>query len=181
MTEEDVLLEVLETLIEIKIPYALTGGLAVSFYGNPRSTHDFDLIVQIPHDPKMIKKLLAVFGKDYYISEEGIIDALLHKTMFNIIHHETGLKIDFWILKGDAYDHEAFLCRKQKKLMGKDIFILSAEDMIINKLLWYKVSEIYKHLNDAKGIYRIQGDKLDQKYLTEWADRLSITEFLKVL
>lgn len=179
MTEEDVLLEVLDLLDKLKIPYALTGGLAVSFYGHPRSTHDFDLVIQIPPGPTIIKKLLKAFGSDYYISEEGVIDALLHKTLFNIIHQETGLKIDLWILKGTEYDREAFSRRKINKALGKKIFMLSAEDMILNKLLWYKVSEIDKHLKDAKGIYEIQKEKIDNKYLLRWALKLSVHELFK--
>ena len=178
MTEEEVLKEVITSLEELSIPYALTGGLAVSFYGYPRSTHDFDLIVQIPHGGQNIKKLLSTFGKDFYISEQGIIDALLHKTMFNLIHHETGLKIDFWILKDDEYDREAFKRRRKWDLLDENISILAPEDMIINKLLWYKVSESDKHLNDVKGIYNVQKEKLDLNYLKKWAQKLSIYEFL---
>ena len=179
MTEEDVLKEVIGSLDSLNIPYALTGGLAVSFYGHPRSTHDFDLILQFPSDPKITKKLLNIFGKDYYISEEGVIDALLHKTMFNIIHHETGLKIDLWILKDDEYDREAFNRREKVQALGREISILSAEDMIIGKLLWYKVSEIDKHFNDVRGIYEIQRQNIDNKYLLKWSIKLSIHEILK--
>lgn len=179
MTEEDVLIQTIELFDGLKIPYALTGGLAVSFYGHPRSTHDFDLILQFPPDKKTTKQLLTLFDKDFYISEAGIIDAVLHKTMFNIIHHETGLKIDLWIMKDSEYDREAFGRRIRQPALGIDVWILSAEDMIINKLLWYKISDLQKHYNDAKGIYEVQGTKIDRKYLIKWAAQLSIFDILK--
>ena len=179
MTEEEVLKEVIASLEALNIPYALTGGLAVSFYGHPRSTHDFDLILQIAPDAKYTKKLLETFGKAFYISEEGIIDALLHKTMFNIIHHETGLKLDLWILKDDQYDREAFNRRRRVKALDTEIWILSVEDMMLGKLLWYKVSEIDKHFNDVKGIYEIQKGNIDKKYLLKWSLELSTHEILK--
>ncbi len=178
MTEEDVLKEVVGNLEKLGVPYALTGGIAVSFYGKPRSTHDFDIIVQISSGHGSVKKLFSAFEKDFYISEEGIIDAVLHKTMFNIIHHETGLKIDLWILKEDDYDKEAFAKRKKIKALGMDLFILSAEDMVLGKLQWYKVSEIDKHFDDVKGIYEIQKDNLDKDYLKKWAIKLSVNDLL---
>ena len=181
MTEEEILIEVLNSLNALDLPYALTGGLAVSFYGRPRSTHDFDLVIQVPSKPGATKQLLKIFGKDFYISEEGLIDAVLHKTMFNLVHHETGLKIDLWILKDEAYDREAFGRRKKLKALGTEIFVLSAEDMMINKLLWHKVSDLQKHFNDAKGIYEVQKDKLDLDYLKKWALKLSIYDIYKRL
>lgn len=178
MTEEEVLKEIVANLEELDIPYALTGGIAVSYYGKPRSTHDFDIIIQVPSGKGSVKKLLSTFEKDFYISEEGIIDALLHKTMFNIIHHGTGLKIDLWILKEDEYNKEAFTRRRKVKVLGMDISILSAEDMMLGKLQWYKVSEIEKHLNDIRGIYEIQKDILDKDYLKKWAVRLLVNDLL---
>jgi len=46
VTEEEAFREVLSLLDSLKISYALTGGIAVSFYGHSRSTHDFSLILQ---------------------------------------------------------------------------------------------------------------------------------------
>ncbi|MGB9613533.1 MAG: nucleotidyltransferase domain-containing protein [Candidatus Margulisiibacteriota bacterium] len=178
MTEEEVLREVIGRLEKLNVPYALTGGLATSFYGRPRSTHDFDIIVHLLSGAGNVKKLLAAFENDFYVSEEGIIDAILHKTMFNIIHRETGFKIDFWILKDDEYDKEAFGRKEKVKMLNADISILSAEDMILGKLLWFKASEIDKHLNDAKGIYEVQKGKLDTEYLKRWALKLSIYDLL---
>ena len=60
-----------------------------------------------------------------------------------------------------------------------DINILSAEDMIIGKLLWYKISESEKHFNDAKSILEIQGDKIDKQYILKWSIKLSFQEILK--
>jgi hypothetical protein len=181
MNEEDVLESVILKLNALDVPYAITGALAVSFYGKPRSTHDFDLIVSVYPGKGKVQALLSAFGKDFYISEEGIIDALLHKSMFNIIHHETGLKIDLWVLKDEEYDKEAFARRKKRRFLGQQIFILSPEDMILNKLLWYKASELDKHLNDVKGILQVQGDALDKKYLKKWAAKLLVKDISSFL
>jgi hypothetical protein len=176
VNEVDILKELLARLEKLNIPYALTGGFTASFYGKPRSTHDFDLVIQISSPFIQIKKFLSAFEKDFYISEESVIDSILHKTMFNVIHHETGLKIDFWILKDDNYSREAFSRRKKVNALDINMFILSAEDMIINKLQWYKTSGVDKHLSDAKGIYYLQKENLDAEYLKKWTVMLSIAD-----
>ncbi|MBI5399715.1 hypothetical protein HZB07_03785 [Candidatus Saganbacteria bacterium] len=181
MTDEAVLKAIIAKLNKLQIPYALTGGLAVSFYGEPRSTHDFDLVIQIAAGGGIVKKLLANFAQDFYISEEGIIDALLHRTMFNIISHETSLKIDLWIMKEDEYNRTAFARRIKTSVLDLDLFILSAEDLILSKLQWYKASEVEKHLNDVKRIITIQKDKLDFVYLNNWVSKLAVGETLKNL
>lgn len=178
MNEEEVLKEVVAGLDNMRVPYALTGGIAASFYGKPRSTHDFDIIIQVAPEPGSAKKISSVFEKDFYASEEGIIDALLHKTMFNIIHHETGLKIDLWVLKEDEYDRTAFARREKIRALGMDLYILSAEDMILNKLLWHKISDIDKHLSDARSIGEFQKERIDKEYLAKWALKLSIGDLL---
>ncbi|MDI6731115.1 MAG: hypothetical protein QME05_00850 [Candidatus Margulisbacteria bacterium] len=179
MTEEDVVIDIISFLDKYSIPYALTGGFAVSFYGKPRSTHDLDIIVQLIAGNRNIKELMTAFIKDYYVSEEGITDAIIHDTMFNIIHQETGFKIDFWILKNEEYAQESFSRRKRFEILGLTPWILSPEDMIINKLQWYKAAESDKHLKDARGIIEIQKDNIDQKYLHKWTNKLGLNSELK--
>lgn len=181
MTPEEVLKEVVKKLDELNIPYALTGSVASSYYGRPRSTHDFDVIIQVSVAPGIVKRFLSSFEKDFYVSEEGVIDALLHRTMFNIIHHETGFKVDLWILKDDEYDRVAFSRRQKVTLLGSEMFILSAEDMILGKLQWYKISESDRQLDDVKFIYEVQKNNLDIDYLKKWSVKLSIHDVLSTI
>ena len=50
----------------------------------------------------------------------------------------------------------------------------TAEDVVISKLEWFKISDIDKHYFDALGIYRIQGENLDIEYITRWCSKKSI-------
>jgi ribosomal protein L7Ae-like RNA K-turn-binding protein len=43
---------------QLKIPYAIVGGVAVSAWGNIRTTRDIDIILDIK--PKKIKKFLKM-------------------------------------------------------------------------------------------------------------------------
>jgi len=177
MNQEDIFIKVIDKINSLGFPYMLTGGMAVLFYGNPRTTHDIDIVVEI--DKSVIPSIISSFKDDFYISEEGIKDAISHKTMFNIIHPETGVKIDFWILKDIPCEKIIFQRRVKKEILGKEIYISTPEDTIIRKLLWYKQSDITKHFDDTLGILQIQGKNLDYNYIEKWAKELGILDVWK--
>ena len=181
MNEEEVLIEVTKKLEALSIPYALTGGLAVSYYGEPRTTHDIDVVVAIEKREGLPRKLISSFSKGFYISEEGIIDALLHRTMFNIIHSESGSKVDCWILQPNPYPQSMLKRRRRAKIGKHHFYILSPEDLILTKLQWYTLSGSEKHLNDVRSIIRGQRDALDMPLMRKWAPKLSVSEYLKAL
>lgn len=177
MIQEDIFIKVINKLFQIKIPYMLVGGVAAIAYGKPRTTHDIDLVVEI--NEKNIPEMVEVFEKEFYISEEGIKDAILHKTMFSVIHPESGIKLDFWILHRSEYDLERFKRRREIKIFEQEVYITSPEDVIIRKLLWYKESDIDKHLDDAFGVLEIQYNNLDFPYIEKWVKELNIDETWK--
>jgi hypothetical protein len=49
--EEEVLRTVIELLEQAGIPYMLTGSVAASYHGRPRTTHDADIVI----DPTSIQ------------------------------------------------------------------------------------------------------------------------------
>uniref|UniRef100_A0A7C6A8K0 Nucleotidyltransferase family protein n=1 Tax=candidate division WOR-3 bacterium TaxID=2052148 RepID=A0A7C6A8K0_UNCW3 len=172
MTFEQLAVTVAENLQKSKIPYMITGALAVNYHGNPRMTHDIDLVAQITNLD--IPKIKELFNNEFFVSEESINAALREFSMFNIIHKDTGLKIDFWILKGDEYSQEAFARRKLYPYQEIKISLATPEDMIISKLEWFKLSDIDKHYFDALGIYRIQKGNLDLDYINKWCKEKSV-------
>lgn len=174
MTQEEVIKKVTQDFENKNIPYMLTGGIAVDYYGRPRFTHDVDIIVQIKISDA--GELEGIFEQEFYVAAEGIIDAIEHKTMFNLIHLETGFKVDCWILKDDEYSLTAFRRRRKAVIFDKEIFISSPEDLIISKLDWYKQSDAKKHYDDVLGIFQIQAGKLDLDYIREWAKKLSVVD-----
>lgn len=50
--------------------------------------------------------------------------------------------------------------RVAKDFAGQTIFFISPEDLILNKLMWYKKSESTRQLEDIESIIKIQ-KKLD--------------------
>ena len=101
--------------------------------------------------------------------------------MFNVIHPESGFKIDFWVLKNDAYSQTAFQRRQTIPWGKQNLSILSLEDLILSKLQWYQLSESDRHLNDIRGMIAVQREVLDKKYLIEWAGKVGVSEILSPL
>lgn len=178
MIQEELLLKVVDELNKISIPYMVAGGIAVIFYGRPRLTHDFDIIVEI--SPDQAKKLAESFKEDFHVDEEAIQEALEKGSMFNLIHPDSGIKIDFWLVEDDPYDKKRFERRQKHLYSGQEIFFSSPEDLILKKLQWFTESEIEKHLDDAFGILEVQ-QHLDLDYLKEWAEKLNIHDLLNEL
>lgn len=180
MTQQEVLTEVLARLSELGAKYALTGSHASSYWGQPRSTHDIDLLVLI--DAEQAAALAAAMDPDYYADAEAMVEAITGSRHFNLIHLDTGVKIDFWIVRGDEYGQERFARRVAPDPERPDLVVLTPEDVILSKLLWMREGAGGRQRDDIEGVLRVQGRDLDTDYLRRWAARLGLTaELAEVL
>ncbi|OGK41496.1 hypothetical protein A2954_00650 [Candidatus Roizmanbacteria bacterium RIFCSPLOWO2_01_FULL_37_12] len=180
--QTNLLITISSFLEKHKIPYMLTGALTVVYYGRPRASHDIDFVVEI--NKKDVKRVINIFknlSSEYLVQAESIEDAVIKKSMFNVIYLPTYTKLDFWLLTEVIFDQERFERRKKVKLLGKNMVLSTPEDTIIQKLLWYKDGEIEKHIVDAAFTYQIQRKRLDKKYLTHWVKELNLTTNYKKL
>jgi hypothetical protein len=59
-------------------------------------------------------------------------------------------------------------------------FLESPEDVILNKLEWYKMGgEVSdRQWNDILGVLKVQGSSLDLAYLRQWAAALGVSPLL---
>jgi hypothetical protein len=72
MIEERVFGEVLRALGVLRIPYMVTGSVAVELFGVPRFTHDLDLIVDAT--PEQAENLSKALGpKGFYVPPSEVI------------------------------------------------------------------------------------------------------------
>jgi len=84
MLQQELLEKVIRVLEDEGIDYMVTGSVVSSLQGEPRSTHDIDLVVNIrPDDVKKITR--AFHAPEFYLDEEVIYEAIEHKNMFNIL------------------------------------------------------------------------------------------------
>jgi hypothetical protein len=161
------------------IPYMIAGSIGSSFYGQPRATNDIDIVVDT--DNAGLKKFLETLEPDYYVNKNAAMDALNHRSMFNIIDNQTGWKVDVIIRKSRPFSQEEFRRRQHTNLMGLSTWLLSPEDSILSKLEWTKNRESTSQLRDVLGVLIAQWDRLDFEYLKKWAPQLEISTMLDEL
>lgn len=167
-------------LDRLQIPYAVGGSWASSLFGKPRFTNDADILVG-PF-PGKEAAFCASFGEDYYVSLPMIQDAIRRRSSFNIIHWPSGFKVDLFIRKDRPFEASVLARRRIYPLPEGNSFILvSAEDIILLKLEWYRLggggSE--RQMEDVQGVLQVQGDTLDRAYLDRWAEILGVADLLE--
>lgn len=141
-------------------------------YGEPRTTQDIDIVIEAT--PEQIEAFAGTLGEDQYVSLDAARAALDRRSMFNVIDTTSGWKIDLIVRKSRPYDIEAFGRRRQAKLLGQEIWVLSPEDAILSKLEWSRKSDSERQLRDAESVVVIQWDRLDMDYLRHWALELRV-------
>ena len=178
MSQQALLTRIVEALDGAGIPYMLTGSLASSLQGEPRASHDIDVVIDIaPGDVAHVTRALS--APEVYLDERAISDATRRRTMFNLIDSSSGDKADFWLLTDDPYDRERFARRMRVEALGLELSVSAPEDTILMKLRWSaQAGGSEKQFNDALGVYELQGDVLDSAYLDEWAETLRLSAAL---
>lgn len=181
MPQPQLLEKVLNFLNKERIDYMISGSIVSSLQGEPRATHDIDIVVNI--QAVSFKNLGNTFlPPRFYISEDGMEEAVKSKTMFNLIDTTEGDKIDFWILTDDPFDKSRFERKQEENVFGYNMKVSSPEDTILSKLRWAKLSGgSDKQFTDALRVFEVQYSILDMDYIDEWASILKIEEYWEML
>ena len=152
----------------------VTGSVAMNFYAQPRMTRDIDLVVALKlADAGTIMRL---FDSDYYLSLEAVTNAIQTRSIFNLIHHESVIKVDCIVLKGEPYRLEEFARRKEITLGDFRTWIVSREDLILSKLFWAKDSRSEVQLQDVRGLLTMD---CEMEYLRSRAPVLGEQDLLE--
>lgn len=175
--------QVTAALNKLGVRFYVGGSVASSFHGIPRTTRDVDIVAAI--NPSQAKPLVGLLGPDFYADEEMIRTSIERGRSFNLIHTPTVYKFDIFPLRSDEF-HQLQFSRRQPAnlsaagLPGTTSDIASAEDMILEKLVWYrtggKVSK--SQWNDILSILAVQKGKLDEAYLDRWSAFLKVEDLL---
>ncbi len=176
MQEELKLLkEICNKLDSANIEYMITGSIAMAFYSTPRMTRDIDIIIDVSLSD--IQKIINLFQNDFYISETSVKEAIKNSGMFNIIHNDSVMKIDFIVRKNDEYRIKEFSRRQNIKIADTLIYVVSPEDLVLSKLFWAKQSKSEMQFRDIRGILAM-AKNIDHDYIKEWSQKLKLEELL---
>jgi hypothetical protein len=181
MSQQELLTRVIQVLNSAGVDYMLTGSMASSLQGEPRSSHDIDLVVALP--ASAAKELVAAFPPpDYYLPEDFILDAVQKRSMFNLLSMTEGEKVDFWLLTDEPFDQSRFARKREEEVLGLRLKVSAPEDTILAKLRWAQLAGgSEKQFTDALRVYELQRPKLDLPYLEHWVVQLGLESLWKDL
>jgi hypothetical protein len=175
-TELDVLRLVSDRLSAHGLSFMLTGSFALAYYATPRMTRDLDIVVAL--DERDVAALVAAFESDFYIDADAARAAVVSERMFNLMHLESGVKIDFIVRKSSEFHQVEFARRQSVTIAGIRTWIVSAEDLILSKLLWALDSNSELQRRDIRQLLAVA---IDIDYIRKWAPELGVTTLLNEL
>jgi hypothetical protein len=118
----------------LAVPYHLTGGLASSYYGEPRFTQDVDFVVRL--GPEDATRLVHELEGEFLVDLERALEAARRGLLFQALHKELLIKADLHV--GEDIAGELERSRVTRLFPGLDVRMVSKEDALLSKLLWVR-------------------------------------------
>lgn len=177
----DVALDISARLARLDLAFVIGGAIASSVHGEPRSTFDVDIVVDL--HAADIDRLIRTLSPDFYIDRDAVVAAVLAATSVNAVHVRAGVKVDFFVAGADRFEAERLRHRMAVVIAPGDaatLWVDLPEHAVLRKLEWFQrggeVSE--RQWRDVVGIIQTQGASLDRARLAAWAPRLGVEDLL---
>lgn len=173
---EKALDQVASALEVLAIPYMLIGGLAVSAWGEPRSTLDVDVTIWAPEGlPHVLAELCATFQAVVSKPEEFV-----RRTRVLPLISSQGVRIDV-LFAAFPFEKEMIDRAEPRKVGNRSIPVATVEDLILLKA----ISPRDKDRIDVQHLWARFRERLDRKYLEgrlrDLAEALERPDFMDLL
>ncbi len=163
------------------IAYYIGGSVASSVHGRRRYTQDVDVVAAL--QLKHVQTLVAMLQQEYYIDADMIRGAIHNRSSFNLLHHDTGVKVGVFIQKTGLFSQQEMRRAREDVLEvgSRPFFFASAEDMILAKLDWWKQGDgvSNRQWNDILEMMKEKQAVLDIAYLRQSAPMLGVADVLE--
>ncbi|NJM22981.1 MAG: hypothetical protein HC874_23385 [Richelia sp. SL_2_1] len=167
-----------QILESLNIPYYVSGGVASSIHGEPRSTRNLDFVISNLSKTFWLLKTLEAAG---YYCPAGAVENVQRgrEGLLNITHTETIANADLYVTDTSTFAASQMARRRLLDVEEMPAFwVISPEDLLLQKIAWGRGSQSEKQWRDVLGILKLQAENLDYEYLTQWADNLGLLDFL---
>jgi len=167
------------TLDALGLRYVVGGSMAASVWGEPRFTRDSDFAVDLPID--RVDALVAALEDDWHVDRELVLDAVRRRRGFNIFSRTGFSKVDVYVPPNEGIHPNKWARARRATIAGGEIFFTSPEDIVLQKLDWFRQGgeQMGQQLVDVVEVLRTQGERIDDAYLDEWAERIGVADLLE--
>lgn len=159
-TPAELAIELARALEKAGIPYAIGGAIAYGFWGAARGTQDLDLNVFLAAEqaePAIEALRLAGVRLDRREALDSARDRGDARGFFG------DMPVDIFFLSIPL--HRSAAARTVAvTMLGRRMEILSAEDIVVLKMLFFRG----KDLVDVERVLAVQGRRLDRDYIRRW-------------
>ena len=174
MEQSELLRYVVGVVERLGLRYLVTGSVATIFFGEPRFTNDLDIVIALPVG-RVADFCRECPAPEFYVSVSAAESAVEHCGQFNIIHPESGLKVDVIVPADTDFNRSRFArALRVKPAADFEASFASIEDVIIKKMEYYREGGSEKHLRDITGVLKISGDRVDRAYISAWASKMGL-------
>lgn len=170
------LADVVAALDRVGISHMAVGSVASTYYGEPRTTQDIDIVID-PTAEQLEMLVDQVDRERYYVGDAAA--AFGDRSQFNVVDLNTGFKVDLIVKRDREFSRTEFDRRQRVELGGVQVHLATPEDTILAKLEWAALGESERQIRDVEAMVRLLGDRLDTEYLRTWADELGIVDALE--
>lgn len=161
-------------LDELGLRFHFTGGVASSYYGDPRLTQDLDVVIQLAVDRPETQALFDRLSAGYLINKQDALAAIRRNGLFQVIDETSMMKIDFHV--GGKIPNELDRSTRRTILPGLIVPLVCKEDAILSKLLWIKQGS-HKARHDVT-MMLCRDEDLDRASLSARAVTLGLADLL---
>lgn len=176
MREHELFLLFTSPLNDLGLTYLVTGSVASIIYGEPRVTHDIDIVLEL-HATDAVRLVPAFPLEDFYCPPAEVIQLEARREQrghFNLIHHETGYKADIYIMSNQPLHSWAMKRRRSIELHGGSLWVAPPEYVILRKLEYLREGGSEKHARDIRGMLEVSGQSIDRESIENWVRRLNL-------
>ncbi len=162
---------------ECAVPYMVMGGVAVAVHAIPRPTLDVDLTIRA--DPDHLLRFLEAASESGFLVPDhyrfGFTDSLkgMHKLQLSCFENEIEHDVDLFLVTTE-YQAAAFERRFRATLAEHEVWVISAEDLVLHKLLTGRGRDE----SDVDDVLFLQGP-FDLEYMRRWGEVLEILPVLE--
>lgn len=166
MTGDAAAAAVIDALERLGVRYMIVGSLASNFHGIPRSTRDADFVVEL--GPSSLASLGAALPPELSLRPQASFESVTGTVRHIVELTGSPFVCELFESGDDAHDRERLDRRARVRLLDRNAFVATAEDMIVTKLRWARGARRAKDADDARNIIAVKGASIDWSYVRRW-------------